>query len=181
MAADFLEIVITWPVSLPGESEHICRLLDGGIDFVHLRRPDAVEEEMRRLVESIREDFHSRLILHSHFRLIKEYGLGGAHLNGRWPDAPGFSTQLSCSCHSLAELACAPRFRYVTLSPVYPSISKPGYDPQPFAGFLKGKMPAPNVIALGGVTPETYPELREAGFAGAARLGDVWKPFVNNK
>lgn len=136
---------------------------------------------MRRLVESIREDFHSRLILHSHFRLIKEYGLGGAHLNGRWPDAPGFSTQLSCSCHSLAELECAPRFRYVTLSPVYPSISKPGYDPQPFAGFLKGKMPAPNVIALGGVTPETYPELREAGFAGAARLGDVWKPFVNNK
>ena len=92
-----------------------------------------------------------------------------------------FSTQLSCSCHSLAELECAPRFRYVTLSPVYPSISKPGYDPQPFAGFLKGKMPAPNVIALGGVTPETYPELREAGFAGAARLGDVWKPFVNNK
>ena len=148
MAADFLEIVITWPVSLPGESEHICRLLDGGIDFVHLRRPDAGEEEMRRLVESIREDFHSRLILHSHFRLIKEYGLGGAHLNGRWPDAPGFSTQLSCSCHSLAELECAPRFRYVTLSPVYPSISKPGYDPQPFAGFLKGKMPAPNVICL---------------------------------
>lgn len=178
MAADFLEIVITWPDPLPGEAEHICRLLDGGTHFVHLRRPDAGEEEMRRLIESIRKDLHPRLILHSHFRLIEEYGLGGAHLNGRWPDAPKFHTELSRSCHSLAELACAPRFRYVTLSPVFPSISKPGYGPKGFSPFLKGKIPALNVIALGGVTPERYPELRQAGFAGAARLGDVWKPFV---
>lgn len=178
MAADFLEIVITWPRPLDGESEHICRLLDGGTDFVHLRRPEAGEEEMRRLVESIRKDLRSRLILHSHFRLIKEYGLGGAHLNGRWPDAPQFPTQISRSCHSLAELGCAQKFRYVTLSPVYTSISKPGYGPKPFSDFLKGKITAPNVIALGGVTPKRYPELREAGFAGAARLGDVWKPYI---
>jgi len=73
---------------------------------------------------------------------------------------------------------------YCFLSPVYDSISKAGYRA---AGFLApgegrrrrlaaalGRSPVP-VLALGGVGPGKLAELRDAGFAGAAVLGAVWR------
>lgn len=64
------------------------------------------------------------------------------------------------------------------LSPIYGSISKPGYeaafpDADALASALAGaRYP---VLALGGVTPDKFEELRELGFAGAALLGAVWQ------
>ena len=47
-------------------------------------------------------------------------------------------------------------------------VSKLRLDELPAA--LAGK----RVVALGGVTPEAFPALREAGFIGAAMLGWLW-------
>ena len=62
----------------------------------------------------------------------------------------------------------------MTLSPVFDSISKQGYrsafDPDSLRPWLEGK----RVVALGGVTPERIPLLRDAGFSGAAMLGYFW-------
>ncbi|MPN64707.1 hypothetical protein SDC9_212483 [bioreactor metagenome] len=33
------------------------------------------------------------------------------------------------------------------------------------------------MIALGGITPETLPEIKDFGFGGAAVLGDLWNKF----
>ena len=42
------------PSSNPGsEPETILRLLEGGIERIHLRKPAATEPEMRRLIESL--------------------------------------------------------------------------------------------------------------------------------
>ena len=37
----FLKIVITEPEMIPAEAAKIERLLEGGIDFVHIRKPGA--------------------------------------------------------------------------------------------------------------------------------------------
>ena len=70
------------------------------------------------------------------------------------------------------------RCDYVTLSPVYPSISKPGYESQVnLIAEVRAadKTALPPLIALGGVTFEKLDELRNAGFAGAAMLGALYK------
>jgi thiamine-phosphate pyrophosphorylase len=66
---------------------------------------------------------------------------------------------------------------YAFLSPIFDSISKEGYAA---AGFDSAelaqvlcKAPMP-VYALGGITPERLPAVRDMGFAGAGILGAVW-------
>ena len=175
MAKDFLTIVITSPGEVSDEAARISELLSSGkADFVHIRKPYSSLRDIRNLIEKIPQPLRSRLRLHGHFALLDEFSLAGAHLNSRCPEAPYNARSLTRSCHSLAELRDLDRYEYVTLSPIYDSISKTGYSSAFDANELKGKLPPGKVIALGGVTPDRFPELKEAGFAGAALLGAVW-------
>lgn len=161
---------------MDGETEKIARLIDSGTaDFVHLRRPDATEAELRKLIGSLPPRIYSRLKIHSHFGLVKEFGLGGVHLNSRWSQAPEGSGAVSVSCHSIAELRKENIFAYQTLSPVFDSISKPGYSAAFSLTNLKREKLPKGVIALGGIRPEHFTALRQAGFSGAAMLGYVWQ------
>lgn len=170
----FLKIVITVPHRRENEGDEIAAMLDSCIDFVHLRKPEADIAEMRRLIESIPRRHHGKLRVHSHFELVDEYGLAGAHLNSRSPEYHGQSGTLTRSCHSLAEIAGSDIYQYVTLSPIFNSLSKPGYAssfvPEEISTQIRGK----NVIALGGVTPAQFSRLHRTGFAGAAMLGYAW-------
>ncbi|MBO9637556.1 MAG: thiamine phosphate synthase [Siphonobacter aquaeclarae] len=71
----------------------------------------------------------------------------------------------------------------VFFSPVFPSISKPGYGPTaPLAetaaeiSRIRQEIPVlPLLIALGGVTPANVRMLVAAGFDGAAVMGTLWQ------
>lgn len=66
---------------------------------------------------------------------------------------------------------------YVTLSPIFSSASKPGYAPRGI-GWLRtaaAELPEGRVIALGGVSADTLAEVREAGAAGAAIMGELMR------
>ena len=174
-------VVITAPSFVTGEAETIRRLLDGGIDRIHLRKPASEEAAMRRLIESLPAELYPRLSLHDHLSLAVEYGLGGVHLNGRNPEPPqGFPGLVSRSCHSLAELeACAPTTDYRFLSPIFDSISKSGYraafDEESLRGAALRGVIDTQTCALGGVEPERLPLLHALGFGGAALLGCIWR------
>lgn len=85
---------------------------------------------------------------------------------------------MSVSCHSFEEIDALPfEPNYVFLSPVFDSISKPGY-PSAFAPeYLKENLQKRRVpvIALGGITAEKVAECRKMGFRGVALLGHVWE------
>lgn len=174
-------VVITREAFTAEEPETILRLLEGGIDRIHLRKPAATEPEMRRLIESLPATCYPHLSLHDHLPLAAEYGLGGVHLNGRNPMPPaGFRGVVSRSCHTLGELAgSAPTTGYRFLSPIFDSISKSGYQ----AAFSEADLrdaAAQGIIdtrtlALGGVTPARLPQVRAWGFGGAALLGCIWR------
>lgn len=171
----FLIIVITEPGHVNREAEKISALLAAGVDYVHIRKPHWSLREVRNLIEDIPYSFRRRLKLHGHFGLLDDFNLGGAHLNSRCPSAPPTAKALSRSCHTIAETASCKGMEYVTLSPVFDSISKTGYKSAFDLKCLKTQICAKNVIALGGVTPESIPVLRDTGFYGAAMLGYVWK------
>jgi len=173
-------IVLTLPYFIRNEAAHIAWLLHSGVDTVHVRKPDSTLEQCAALLRDIPEECRGRLVVHGHFSLCGEFGLKGVHLNSRNPTVPEyFRGGVSCSCHSIEEAAWRKqRMDYVFLSPVFDSISKPGYSaaysPRELAAAARRGLIDGKVIALGGVTASRIGMLREWRFGGAALLGDIW-------
>ena len=111
-----MRIAVTGTDPRHDEGEWIATILREGWDAVHLRHPAASLSEMRRLIESVPQQFHSRLRLHGHFELINEFNVGGLHLNRRCPAPPAnYRGGLSRSCHTIEEIATADsHLEYVT-------------------------------------------------------------------
>ncbi len=170
-----LLIAITLPHFFDNEGERISTLLQSGVfDRVHLRKPGGEEREMRNLIESIPPRLHSRLSMHDFHEVATDYGCG-IHINARNPQPPeGFNGIISRSCHSLSEISTHTAEDYLFLSPIYPSISKPGYRPGFDISSLKGKL-SRRIIALGGITPDNLTETLSIGFGGVAMLGTIWE------
>lgn len=177
MTPEHLRIFITPEEIRQDEPERVSRLLQSGKwDIAHLRHPDATLRDMRNLIEAIPQKLHSRLRLHGHFCLAAEFNLGGLHLNHRCPSTPAFySGPTSRSCHSIEEVIGSTDCDYVTLSPIFDSISKQGYH----AAFSPEELQrlndidTPRVIALGGITPDRLTALDRYNFSGYAVKGAI--------
>ena len=176
-------IVITRPDYFEGEAEKIAQLLQSGrADLVHIRKPKTSQSELEQLLSSIPSALYSRLVLHDHHSLAIKYGLRGVHLNSRNPHPPaGWNGAVSISCHSLNELAeCRKQpYAYMSLSPIFDSISKRGYystfTPDVIATAHKVGLIDERVMALGGITFDKITVVEKMGFGGAMILGDAWR------
>lgn len=180
---NFLTIVITSPDSIEYESGKIVTLLNNGVDYLHIRKPNWEKGRMENLIESIPEEYYSKLKLHDHYDLVVKYGLGGIQLNSRNSIPVKEIGKVSFSAHSVEEVEnkiselrdMNIELEYSTLSPIFDSFSKTGYKSRFDIEDLKSKIKGKNVIALGGVEPELFNILKENEFYGAAMLGCVWK------
>lgn len=172
-------IVITSEKWLPKESITINQLFESGLETLHLRKPSGSLNEIKKLLGSININCHSRIVLHDHFNLTELFNLKGIHLNKRNPEIyPKPNLTYSRSCHSLEEITTSAGYDYVFLSPIFDSISKAGYHKSFTTDQLKNAKTSgiinSLVMALGGVTLENIPIVKEYGFGGIAVLGDLW-------
>lgn len=169
-------VAVTRPDEVAGEAAMISSLLlSGEVDMVHIRKPDWDARKTEALIKAISPELWGKIKLHDNFQLLEKYPLAGVHLNSRCPEAPWGVRSVSKSLHQIEQLHDTEHYHYVTLSPIFDSISKTGYKSkfvlEEIAPLLQGR----RVVALGGVTPEKFPALREAGFFGAAMLGHFWR------
>lgn len=175
-------IVITLPQFFSGEADAITMMFQSGLQRLHLRKPGSTPDECRQLLRCIPEAFHNRIVIHDHFSLLAEFSLCGVHLNSRNPEAPdGWHGHVSVSCHSIAELAERKKenFTYLSLSPIFDSISKTGYN----AAFTEEELEKAHeagiidarVMALGGICRHNVKKALSYGFGGVMVLGDAWK------
>ena len=178
MRKEFLIAVITSPVSWDGEAGCLEELLQAGVEKLHIRKQgEAREELLRRLAPH----WSDRLVLHGGKEAIAmamRYGIPQVH--GHWA-TPWFDKPapvgLSASTHSWEEVSgIAPgSLEYVFLSPLFDSISKPGYVAG--AGLLKrpeGVRPC-RLVGLGGIDQHTIGQVMDHGWDGAAVLGYIWE------
>lgn len=178
-----MNIVITLPVFLKGEENRIVDMLESGkADLIHIRKPDASREATESLLLHLPKWVYGRLVLHDHHDLAVEYGLYGIHLNSRHPQTlEGWQGSVSKSCHSIDELVRCKQesYHYLSLSPIFDSISKPGYcsafSKEELMEAYEAGIIDSRVMALGGVTFERIEQVRKMGFGGAMILGDAWK------
>ncbi len=167
-------IVITQPHAVDSESKLILAALSAGAQRLHIRKPEWSRAQMSELLGELPEWARGRITIHDHFELCSEFGVG-AHVNGRNPVAPDCCTPKSRSCHSLEEVKESQEFDYMTLSPIYDSISKQQYCSNFTHDELLNGGISRKVVALGGVTPRHIPQLYGLGFGGAALMGYVWQ------
>jgi thiamine-phosphate pyrophosphorylase len=170
-----------------------------GVRVVVLREKDLPQPTRRELAARL------RAVLAGHGRRLllagTEVAADGRHLaaNDPWPNVPAEpaghagatrsgercaptlagerGALLGRSCHSRAEVAAAAAHgaHYATLSPVFPSASKPGYGPPLGPNAFAPPLPLP-VYALGGVdSPERARRCVEAGATGIAVMGAIMR------
>lgn len=184
MEKEFKFIVITQPHFFEGEAERITVMMQSGLQLLHLRKPGSTIEACRTLLQQIPACYHDRIVLHDHFSLLHEFGLHGVHLNSRNPEKPAdWQGHVSISCHSIDELRELRKgaYDYISLSPIRPSVSKPGYGEEgifnggKLPGVLKEGMLDERVMALGGITRFNAKDMAEIGFGGGMSLGDAWQ------
>ena len=173
-------ILITLPRILKNEAETLAALCGAGVSVIHIRKPEASEPEIEELLKSLQAlgaDM-SRLTIHYNEPLARKYGLGGVHLRiEELLAGAGEGLRRSCSAHGWTEAErAATDADYVFLSPLFDSISKPGYrsaiDPAEAAERLRRRKG--RIVALGGIRPANIARVRRIGFDGAAVLGAAW-------
>lgn len=181
-----IKVIITYPVNFEGEIEQILSVLEDKKVILHLRKPDATEKEYEDLLKAIPQHLLSKVVLHDYYHLAEKYAVGGFHLSTKKRNEKLISQlanqpigTLSTSCHSIAELQSLDgQFDYAFLSPIFPSISKQGYegnlDMEQVKAYLLTERKT-KVIALGGIDNSKMNQLTEWGFDGHAQLGSIWK------
>ncbi len=121
-------IVISSPIPVNDEHTTVNRLFDEGLDIFHLRKKKISEDEMREFLEEISSVYFDKIVLHSHYNLIEEYGLKGAHISPLESGLRDKYKHISTSFHSLKEIEdTKEEFNYAFLSPIFDSISKENY------------------------------------------------------
>ena len=176
-------IVITPPTPLQAPPETANALFEAGLQRLHLRFPDTDRKHTAQWIEQIAQPYRQRIVIHDHHDLAGAMALGGIHLNSRNPLPPVWyeptkDITLSRSCHTIDEIKqYHTQYHYLFLSPIFDSISKQGYTSAFTAAQLRPirQFLSRNIYALGGITAEHLPLIRQLGFKGAAILGDLWQ------
>jgi thiamine-phosphate pyrophosphorylase len=155
----------------------------GGCRWLSLREKDLDADSrqalLRRLV-TLGQRFGATVTAHEDIDAVIATAAAGVHLpSGASPVAArhrlGAQALIGCSAHDATELAAAASADYATLSPIFPSASKPGYGPAVGITRLVSAVAATRlpVIALGGIDATNIARCVDAGAAGIAVMGGV--------
>lgn len=157
----------------------------GGCRWLSLREKDldpAARRALLRRLVLLGRRFGAVVTIHDDIEAALATGAAGVHLSSRALSAGarqrlGATALIGGSAHDEAELAAsaAAGADYATLSPIFPSASKPGYGPPLGAARLAALVAAARlpVIALGGVDETNAAVCLRAGAAGIAVMGAV--------
>jgi thiamine-phosphate pyrophosphorylase len=151
--------------------EVIAAAVAGGSRWVILREADMGYAERRALADTLRA-----LLPPGHLIVAGPDPLGGTAVHLPATASPVTTALVGRSCHDSSELARLSIEDYVTLSPIHPTTTKPGYGPPlGAAGAAALRSPVP-WLALGGIdSADRAAECAAAGAAGVAVLGAVMR------
>lgn len=155
----------------------IAAAVTGGVRWVVLREKDLPRAERAALATDLRAilvDAGGTLIVAG----ADPLGGDAIHLPAAGPYPPPRAGLVGRSCHNRTELARLTVEDYATVSPVYPTASKPGYGPPLRPDGLRALVDASHVplLALGGVTDEQQvAACVRAGAVGVAVLGAIMR------
>lgn len=171
-------VVITAEGLMPSEARILQTLFEEGLDWLHIRKPGMPSADLERLIKQISTCWYPKIILHDNAELAMDVGLGGFHVKlndlGRVDRRNGM--EISTSSHGIQEFHAASLVASrIFISPLFNSISKPGYTANASLKAMGNIKRSNKLVALGGVCPHHLPELEMWGFDAAAFMGFLWQ------
>jgi thiamine-phosphate diphosphorylase len=162
--------------------------IEGGARTVLLREKDLAPDERHTLAVELsallRQVDGTLLLVASDVALARtpDVRAAGVHLaaSDPWPSSDAVRV-VGRSCHTAEDLrsALTSGADYASLSPIWPTSSKPGYGPALGPSGLRAAcaaVPHLPVLALGGITtPDRAAECLAAGAAGVMVMGEIMR------
>jgi thiamine-phosphate pyrophosphorylase len=182
------------PLLVISDRQQACRPIEeiadavfaGGCRWFSLREKDLPPSERRALLAAlvvIGRRYGASVTVHDDIDAAAVAGAAGVHLpSGARPEVararlPG--ALIGASAHSAEEASALLRAGadYVTVSPIFVTVSKPGYGPAlGLDGLARVVAQASGpVIALGGITAENAARCCAAGAHGIAVMGEIMR------
>lgn len=169
-------IVISKEIYFKTEGKIINKLFNNGLNIFHLRKQDVDKARLVDLLHEIDPVFHCRIALHQFHHIAPDFGITRLHYSERLRREslpfPQDNT-LSTSIHSWDSISEIGQFNYAFFSPVFDSLSKPGYQGSIIPGFRIPETEV-SIVALGGINYNNARQIINMGFKGMALLGALW-------
>ncbi|MCX6350274.1 MAG: thiamine phosphate synthase [Bacteroidetes bacterium] len=183
-------IAITSHENLEAEHSHINSLFKAGLKILHIRKPNYTTEEMAKFIMGINDNYHQRVVIHSHHELAIRFKLKGIHLTENHRKSKIWLSimlrfykilrpklHISASYHSLSAIRKTKRmYAYVFFSPVFESISKTEHKSTHSLSKIKDgcEKTAQRIIGVGGMDEDKIPQIKGVGFFGIGLQGALW-------
>ncbi len=170
-------VLITPEHTITNEINIITELFYVGLKKLHVRKPHYTEKEIEAYLRRIPPLYHPYIHLHHHIAMAQGMQVG---IHVSYKDIGKISSSfipssISCSTHQVNEFRVVDgKCNYAFISPLFNSISKEGYlgDMSLLSsGHIKRKS---LLIALGGITQQHIPVVKQYQFDGIALLGAIW-------
>ncbi len=183
--------VITQSKTTENELSSIVKMLEAGLDTLHVRKPHFSTKELEAFIKEIPVHFHNRLVIHSHHKLALKYNLKGfhfteTHLKRKWKlwwntkliyiRKPSLIKSISFKRMDSVYAKEEVKTTYCFVGTVFHNVSGELYS-----GFYKELVEAANqksgkkIIARGGVNEKSVELAYQLGFYGVALYGHLWK------
>ena len=190
-------IAISPTINFKNEHEIVVELFGNGLETYHVRKPLYSRETLKKYIEKIPEQFHSRLVIHSHHTIVRKFNLLGVHYSDRdfqpnlknwWREKRLVSKEkelIKTTSHQKLAAIYEKKemnFDYVFLMPVFDPITghyQSGYYEDGLKNAIqKSKQ---RIIVLGGVDINKIEKIAELGFYGMGLSSCLWEKETPTK
>lgn len=177
-----LVVVVSLGSFINDEALLINAMFECGLDIYHLRKHEASAEQINGFMQQIAPAYRDKIAVHQCHNHPIPSGVKRLHYpSGARPPRDALRRSpyiVSTSCHSMNEYQhLESGWSYAFISPIFPSISKPGYgtDSRIDLPFPAEQSNGIKRIALGGLKKENLEKLVGCGADGVAFRGAVWQ------
>ena len=177
-------VIMTKSTYFVEEDKILSMLFQEGLDSLHISKADTSPLYLERLLSLLPSEYHRKITVHQHFNMKNEFSLGGIHLDNSSIAVPrGYRGYLSRTCEDVMQLkAMKKQSDYVLLKNIHQPREQTEKEERVLSdleldeAYRQGIL-GRNVYAMGGITIDDIPILRELDFGGVVVRNDLWDKF----
>ena len=177
-------VVMTKSTFFVEEDKILTALFEEGLDNLHISKNEKSALYLERLLSLIPKIYHKYITIHQHYYLKAEKQLAGIHLDTENAVPPiGYKGQIGRTCRNSMWLKeMKKNSDYVFLGNMYGDDCNVTVEEHTFSDLelnelkdqgLLGK----RVYAMGGITLERVPDIKQYGFGGVVVGREFWNQF----